>query len=112
MARKIVDGKAVVSAKELEASGLSLRDFLNKEQGLTRKLRKVQNSVNVVFATLALRMIRRLLHAKALNQRLRLQPPNRRPARKACWISTVRAIRLRGFGMHAQHLAIHLPLTC
>ena len=37
MARKIVDGKAVVSAKELEASGLSLRDFLNKEQGLTRK---------------------------------------------------------------------------
>ena len=37
MTRKIVDGKAVVSAKELEASGLSLRDFLNKEQGLTRK---------------------------------------------------------------------------
>lgn len=37
MARKIVDGKAVVSAKELKASGLSLRDFLNKEQGLTRK---------------------------------------------------------------------------
>ena len=37
MARKIVNGKAVVSAKELEASGLSLRDFLNKEQGLTRK---------------------------------------------------------------------------
>jgi len=26
-----------VSAKELEASGLSLRDFLNKERGLTRK---------------------------------------------------------------------------
>jgi len=27
----------MVSAKELEASGLSLRDFLNKERGLTRK---------------------------------------------------------------------------
>jgi plastocyanin len=27
----------VVSKKELEASGLSLRDFLNKERGLTRK---------------------------------------------------------------------------
>jgi hypothetical protein len=27
----------IVSAKELKASGLSLRDFLNKERGLTRK---------------------------------------------------------------------------
>jgi hypothetical protein len=27
----------VVSKKELEESGLSLRDFLNKERGLTRK---------------------------------------------------------------------------
>ena len=27
----------MVTAKELEASGLSLRDFLNKERGLTRK---------------------------------------------------------------------------
>lgn len=27
----------VVSKKELEASGLSLRDFLNKERGLTRR---------------------------------------------------------------------------
>jgi len=29
--------KRIVSKKELEDSGLSLRDFLNKEQGLTRK---------------------------------------------------------------------------
>jgi len=27
----------IVSKKELEASGLELRDFLNKERGLTRK---------------------------------------------------------------------------
>ena len=27
----------IVSKKELDASGLSLRDFLNKERGLTRK---------------------------------------------------------------------------
>ena len=27
----------IVSKKELEDSGLSLRDFLNKERGLTRK---------------------------------------------------------------------------
>ena len=27
----------IVSKKELEASGLSLRDFLNKERGLTRR---------------------------------------------------------------------------
>ena len=42
-ARKFVEDKAapakqrVVSKKELEASGLSLRDFLNKERGLTRR---------------------------------------------------------------------------
>lgn len=29
--------KRIVSKKELEDSGLSLRDFLNKERGLTRK---------------------------------------------------------------------------
>jgi hypothetical protein len=32
----------VVSKKELEASGLSLRDFLNKERGLTRREDKVE----------------------------------------------------------------------
>ena len=31
------DKPRVVSKKELEASGLSLRDFLNKERGLTRR---------------------------------------------------------------------------
>lgn len=42
-ARKFVEDKAapakqrIVSKKELEASGLSLRDFLNKERGLTRR---------------------------------------------------------------------------
>jgi hypothetical protein len=43
MARKIVDGKAVVSAKELadfkakHGSNMELRDLLNAERGLTRK---------------------------------------------------------------------------
>jgi hypothetical protein len=32
----------IVSKKELEASGLSLRDFLNKERGLTRREDKVE----------------------------------------------------------------------
>jgi hypothetical protein len=32
----------VVSKKELEASGLSLRDFLNKERGLTRREDKTE----------------------------------------------------------------------
>lgn len=42
-ARKFVTDRAapakqrIVSKKELEASGLSLRDFLNKERGLTRR---------------------------------------------------------------------------
>jgi hypothetical protein len=29
--------KAAVSAEELKASGMSLRDYLNKQQGKTRK---------------------------------------------------------------------------
>ena len=33
-----------VSKKELEASGLSLRDFLNKERGLTRRKDKAEKS--------------------------------------------------------------------
>ena len=36
------DKPRVVSKKELEASGLSLRDFLNKERGLTRREDKVE----------------------------------------------------------------------
>ena len=35
--RAMVGGPRVVSKKELEASGMSLRDFLNKERGLTRR---------------------------------------------------------------------------
>ena len=34
----------VVSKKELEDSGLSLRDFLNKERGLTRRKDKAEKS--------------------------------------------------------------------
>jgi flagella basal body P-ring formation protein FlgA len=37
-----VKKERVVSKKELEASGLSLRDFLNKERGLTRREDKVE----------------------------------------------------------------------
>jgi flagella basal body P-ring formation protein FlgA len=41
--KRIATPKArVVSKKELEASGLSLRDFLNKERGLTRREDKVE----------------------------------------------------------------------
>lgn len=41
--KRIAKPKArVVSKKELEASGLSLRDFLNKERGLTRREDKVE----------------------------------------------------------------------
>jgi hypothetical protein len=39
------DKPRVVSKKELEASGLSLRDFLNKERGLTRRADKAEDKV-------------------------------------------------------------------
>jgi len=35
--REVKNGKVFVSAEELKKSGLSLRDFLNKERGLTRR---------------------------------------------------------------------------
>ena len=38
------DKPRVVSKKELEASGLSLRDFLNKERGLTRRSMSVADA--------------------------------------------------------------------
>ncbi len=38
MARKLdKNGNPIITQKELDESGLSLRDFLNKERGLTRK---------------------------------------------------------------------------
>ena len=44
------DKKRVVSKKELEESGLSLRDFLNKERGLTRRKSADDGGESVVKA--------------------------------------------------------------
>jgi hypothetical protein len=44
----------VVSKKELEASGLSLRDFLNKERGLTRRADKAEDKVEAAKKQLKL----------------------------------------------------------
>ena len=44
----------VVSKKELEASGLSLRDFLNKERGLTRRADKADSKVEAAKKQLKL----------------------------------------------------------
>jgi hypothetical protein len=44
----------VVSKKELEASGLSLRDFLNKERGLTRREDKAKDKVEAAKKQLKL----------------------------------------------------------
>jgi hypothetical protein len=44
----------VVSKKELEASGLSLRDFLNKERGLTRREDKADSKVEAAKKQLKL----------------------------------------------------------
>jgi hypothetical protein len=44
----------VVSKKELEASGLSLRDFLNKERGLTRREGKAEDKVEAAKKQLKL----------------------------------------------------------
>ena len=44
--KRIAKPKArVVSKKELEESGLSLRDFLNRERGLTRRKDKSEDKV-------------------------------------------------------------------
>ena len=44
----------VVSKKELEESGLSLRDFLNKERGLTRRADKAEDKVEAAKKQLKL----------------------------------------------------------
>ena len=44
----------VVSKKELEESGLSLRDFLNKERGLTRREDKADSKVEAAKKQLKL----------------------------------------------------------
>jgi hypothetical protein len=44
----------VVSKKELEASGLSLRDFLNERRGLTRRKDKAENKVEAAKKQLKL----------------------------------------------------------
>jgi hypothetical protein len=44
----------IVSKKELEASGLSLRDFLNKERGLTRREDKAKDKVEAAKKQLKL----------------------------------------------------------
>ena len=44
----------VVSKKELEESGLSLRDFLNKERGLTRRADKAEDKVEAAKKQLRL----------------------------------------------------------
>jgi hypothetical protein len=44
----------IVSKKELEASGLSLRDFLNKERGLTRRKDKTEDKVEAAKKQLKL----------------------------------------------------------
>jgi hypothetical protein len=48
------DKPRVVSKKELEASGLSLRDFLNKERGLTRRADKAEDKVEAAKKQLKL----------------------------------------------------------
>ncbi len=48
------DKPRVVSKKELEASGLSLRDFLNKERGLTRREDKPDSKVEAAKKQLKL----------------------------------------------------------
>jgi hypothetical protein len=48
------DKPRVVSKKELEASGLSLRDFLNKERGLTRREDKTKDKVEAAKKQLKL----------------------------------------------------------
>jgi hypothetical protein len=53
--KRIAKPKArVVSKKELEASGLSLRDFLNKERGLTRRKDKAEDKVEAAKKQLKL----------------------------------------------------------
>ncbi len=53
--KRIATPKArVVSKKELEASGLSLRDFLNKERGLTRREDKADSKVEAAKKQLKL----------------------------------------------------------
>lgn len=44
----------VVSKKELEESGLSLRDFLNRERGLTRRADKAEDKVEAAKKQLKL----------------------------------------------------------
>jgi hypothetical protein len=44
----------IVSKKELEESGLSLRDFLNKERGLTRRKDKAEDKVEAAKKQLKL----------------------------------------------------------
>jgi hypothetical protein len=48
------DKPRIVSKKELEASGLSLRDFLNKERGLTRRADKAEDKVEAAKKQLKL----------------------------------------------------------
>jgi hypothetical protein len=48
------DKPRIVSKKELEASGLSLRDFLNKERGLTRRKDKAEDKVEAAKKQLKL----------------------------------------------------------
>jgi hypothetical protein len=53
--KRIAKPKArVVSKKELEESGLSLRDFLNKERGLTRRKDKAEDKVEAAKKQLKL----------------------------------------------------------
>jgi len=53
--KRIAKPKArVVSKKELEESGLSLRDFLNKERGLTRREDKADSKVEAAKKQLKL----------------------------------------------------------
>ena len=53
--KRITKPKArVVSKKELEESGLSLRDFLNKERGLTRREDKADSKVEAAKKQLKL----------------------------------------------------------
>lgn len=53
--KRIAKPKArVVSKKELEESGLSLRDFLNKERGLTRRSDKPESKVEAAKKQLKL----------------------------------------------------------
>ena len=53
--KRIAKPKArVVSKKELEESGLSLRDFLNRERGLTRRKDKSEDKVEAAKKQLKL----------------------------------------------------------